>query len=63
MGKREDKLIVEFDNDFIESLIEWKKLCNWIYGFGGIKQRAKKIIEMDLKKLREEDLNKSKGLK
>ena len=51
MGKRDDRLIVEFDPEKIKVLCDWKKKCLGEYGNGGIKERVKEIVEEDLKQL------------
>jgi hypothetical protein len=50
MGKRDDRLIVEFDSDKIKSLCDWKRKCLGEYGNGGIKKRIQEFVEEDLKK-------------
>ena len=52
MNKRDDRLIVEFDENKKDTLSEWKKKCLGLYGNGGIKKRVQEIIEKDLKKVR-----------
>lgn len=52
MNKREDRIVVEFDEDNIKILCEWKKLSLGLYGTGGIKRRVQELILEDCKKLK-----------
>jgi len=52
MNKRDDKLLVEFNKEDIPELVEWKKVCLYIFGIGGIKGRIVEFIKKDLKTLK-----------
>lgn len=54
MNQRDDRVIVEVDENFIKTLLEWKRECLFIYGRGGIKKRIQEIISEDYKKLSKE---------
>jgi lipopolysaccharide biosynthesis glycosyltransferase len=41
-------LYIDCDIDFMDTLNEWKKLCNERFGHGGQKTRIQKIIKDDL---------------
>ncbi|MHA1867822.1 MAG: hypothetical protein ACTSXD_07125 [Candidatus Heimdallarchaeaceae archaeon] len=47
MNGKFGKLIVEFDEDFVDTYTEWKKECWSIYGMGGLKKRVQEIIRED----------------
>ena len=55
MGDRMDRLVVEVNKEDVSLLSEWKRLCMFMYGNGGIKKRIIEIIKKDLKTMKKED--------
>ena len=51
MNKRDDKLVVYFDEDKIKTLSDWKRKCLGKYGNGGIKKRVQELVGEDLNKI------------
>jgi len=47
-------LLVQFDETDKQILIEWKRLCLFLYGQGGIKKRTSELVREDCKKLKKE---------
>ena len=54
MVNRNNKLIVEFDNDIIDKLNEWKRYCSFKNPHGGIKERIQEFIKKDLEVMKKE---------